>query len=326
MYPTFYILLVHNDHTARRITGVYRCGPGGFNLNFHSVGSVEEALIRLRERKWALILFDTEQPDHSGMEGFTILREASNRCPLLIYASRNDEETALKALYQGAVDYIIKEAVTTDTLRIRIIKIVEQLAPGTAVNGGMNGSHTSPALFRRLITNLPDGVMLIGSDHIVRYVNPATCLLLDKTADELVGGQFITSLRTGETVRIELQVHNRVKTVEVRSILTEWKREQVSLLILRELVNDGSSGNGRAAINIDQEQFVARSRGLTGLIPVCAWCKKVRDNGNEWIAIELFVTRHSSADFTHCLCPDCAKQVRQNIANNTGQNRGNNAE
>ena len=46
---------------------------------------------------------------------------------------------------------------------------------------------------------------------------------------------------------------------------------------------------------------------LRGLIPLCSWCRKVRDDGGYWVQVEAYVSGHSKADFTHCICPDCEK-------------------
>lgn len=50
---------------------------------------------------------------------------------------------------------------------------------------------------------------------------------------------------------------------------------------------------------------------LSGLLPICAWCKKIRDESGAWVQIEVYVAGHSEADFTHSICPDCARRVRQ---------------
>ena len=48
---------------------------------------------------------------------------------------------------------------------------------------------------------------------------------------------------------------------------------------------------------------------LRGFIPICASCKKVRDDQGFWESVERYVTGHSQAAFTHGLCPDCAKSI-----------------
>lgn len=53
------------------------------------------------------------------------------------------------------------------------------------------------------------------------------------------------------------------------------------------------------------ERAVAEVRLLSGLLHVCAWCRRVRDDGGQWEKLELYVSRHTDATFTHGLCPDC---------------------
>ena len=53
---------------------------------------------------------------------------------------------------------------------------------------------------------------------------------------------------------------------------------------------------------------------LTGLLPICAWCKRVRDDGGYWNQVEDYVARHTGAEFSHSVCPDCADVVTQEIA------------
>lgn len=48
---------------------------------------------------------------------------------------------------------------------------------------------------------------------------------------------------------------------------------------------------------------------LRGLLPICANCKKIRDDQGQWQAIELYIARHSSAQFTHGICPGCLETL-----------------
>jgi sigma-B regulation protein RsbU (phosphoserine phosphatase) len=46
-------------------------------------------------------------------------------------------------------------------------------------------------------------------------------------------------------------------------------------------------------------------RRLTGLLPICTYCKKIRQSDAEWVPIETYVARRSEASFSHGICPDC---------------------
>jgi hypothetical protein len=48
---------------------------------------------------------------------------------------------------------------------------------------------------------------------------------------------------------------------------------------------------------------------LRGMLPICASCKKIRDDHGYWQQIELYITQHSGAEFTHSLCPACADRL-----------------
>jgi hypothetical protein len=50
-------------------------------------------------------------------------------------------------------------------------------------------------------------------------------------------------------------------------------------------------------------------KALRGLLPICSYCKKVRNDGNYWEQIETYVSQHSEAQFSHSICPDCREGV-----------------
>jgi hypothetical protein len=54
---------------------------------------------------------------------------------------------------------------------------------------------------------------------------------------------------------------------------------------------------------------------LSGLLPICAACKKVRDDQGYWQQIENYISAHSEADFTHSICPECARRLYPDFFN-----------
>jgi len=59
----------------------------------------------------------------------------------------------------------------------------------------------------------------------------------------------------------------------------------------------------------DLQKALADVKTLSGLLPICASCKKIRDDNGYWNQLEEFIRQHSSAEFTHGLCPDCAQRL-----------------
>jgi hypothetical protein len=55
---------------------------------------------------------------------------------------------------------------------------------------------------------------------------------------------------------------------------------------------------------------------LSGLIPICASCKKIRDDDGYWSQIEVYIRDHSEAEFSHGICPECSKRLYPELNNN----------
>ena len=58
------------------------------------------------------------------------------------------------------------------------------------------------------------------------------------------------------------------------------------------------------------EDALARVKQLQGLLPICAWCKKVRNDQNYWQTVEGYIAEHTDARFSHGICPDCREELR----------------
>jgi DNA-binding NtrC family response regulator len=59
----------------------------------------------------------------------------------------------------------------------------------------------------------------------------------------------------------------------------------------------------------DLQQALAHVKTLSGLLPICAACKKIRDDSGYWNQIEAYLREHSQAEFTHSICPDCLEKL-----------------
>jgi sigma-B regulation protein RsbU (phosphoserine phosphatase) len=53
------------------------------------------------------------------------------------------------------------------------------------------------------------------------------------------------------------------------------------------------------------EEALTRVKQLQGLLPICSYCKKIRDDQNYWQQVESYISEHSEAQFSHSICPDC---------------------
>jgi AmiR/NasT family two-component response regulator len=66
-------------------------------------------------------------------------------------------------------------------------------------------------------------------------------------------------------------------------------------------------------VNAELLDALAQVRTLSGLLPICASCKKIRDDQGYWHQVEVYIRDHSEARFSHGICPDCAKTLYPGI-------------
>jgi PAS domain S-box-containing protein len=86
---------------------------------------------------------------------------------------------------------------------------------------------------------------------------------------------------------------------------------------LYSIVHDISE---RRMLEVERERLILRLekaldeiKTLKGILPICASCKKIRDDRGYWQQIESYIRDHSDAEFSHGLCPDCAKKLYPDI-------------
>lgn len=61
-------------------------------------------------------------------------------------------------------------------------------------------------------------------------------------------------------------------------------------------------------LNDDLRDAMAQIKQLSGILPICSICKKIRDTGSEWVPLERYICKHSEAQLSHGLCPACFRK------------------
>jgi len=90
---------------------------------------------------------------------------------------------------------------------------------------------------------------------------------------------------------------------EIERAITIALARHGDLMQLRRLFSEIESKNKKL------EEALAKVKTLSGLLPICASCKKIRDDKGYWNQIEGYIRDHSEAQFSHGICPECAKKL-----------------
>ena len=82
-----------------------------------------------------------------------------------------------------------------------------------------------------------------------------------------------------------------------------WQEQQKEKLVLQELIAEKERMIG------ELQEAHKTIKVLGGLLPICAYCKKIRNDQGNWQQLETYVTEHSEAVFNHGVCPECRDKL-----------------
>ena len=85
--------------------------------------------------------------------------------------------------------------------------------------------------------------------------------------------------------------------------------EPANLVSVRDITERKKAEMELKKINIKLRDTLNHVRTLRGLVPICASCKKIRDDRGFWDEVETYVTKHSHAEFSHSICPNCMERL-----------------
>jgi len=102
-----------------------------------------------------------------------------------------------------------------------------------------------------------------------------------------------------------------VEPIAFRIITNEGEERWIHHVCRTVYGKNGESLGVRGSNRDITEQVKAQEelKTLKGLLPICASCKKIRDDEGYWTQLETYIKDHSQAEFTHSLCPECARKL-----------------
>lgn len=93
--------------------------------------------------------------------------------------------------------------------------------------------------------------------------------------------------------------------------ISSWKsgKELFYTGVIRDISERKQIEQERDQLIKDLQRSLATVKRLSGMLPICASCKKIRDDKGYWNQIEAYIHEHSDATFSHGICPECAKRL-----------------
>jgi PAS domain S-box-containing protein len=124
----------------------------------------------------------------------------------------------------------------------------------------------------------------------------------------------IRRMLKGEWIKAEITHRKKDGTifpVEVSAGVVEFGRHKYILAFDKDITQRKRAEEEREKLIHELQDALANIKTLRGLIPICAWCKRVREDSGYWKRVETYIQEHSDASFTHGICPECLKRERQ---------------
>jgi PAS domain S-box-containing protein len=185
----------------------------------------------------------------------------------------------------------------------------------------------SESRYRLLFENSMDGILLTAPDGRIFDANASACSIFERTREEIIAAGREGLMDTSDPNLARL-VEERRRTRKTRGELIARRRDGSPFPVeISSAVFADAEGNDFTCIIIrdisrrkraeaEREQLIAELRDalnkvkvLSGLLSICASCKKIRDEHGHWEALEVYIRDRSEVDFSHALCPECIQKL-----------------
>jgi signal transduction histidine kinase/DNA-binding response OmpR family regulator len=225
------VLLVEDNNGDARLIQEYLKEQPGDEFKITRVTRLSEALAAVERAAYTVMLLDLHLPDSAGLETLQRLSVPARSIPIIVMTGLDDRDLALDAVHEGAQDYLVKGQVEPETIGRAIHHAIERHQLQVDLMQQASALRESESMFRRVIEASADGIVILDSSDTVRLANTAAAELFGSTPEDLTGLPFGVPIVAGRIVERALPTG---RSVELRSVATEWLGTPAKLVALRE--------------------------------------------------------------------------------------------
>jgi len=234
-----------------------------------------------------------------------------------------------KAIFVSATFSIVRDVSGTPIGASAVVRDVTQR------KAELDALRRSEEIFRAVFDRGTVGIAMIGSDLRFSRVNPTLLRILGRSENELIGhrisevthpddvervSQLALSLFRNEIPYYRLEkryLHKNGSVVWARLTATAIPNSEgipeFGLAMIEDISEAKKYEQERESMIEQLQEALANVKTLTGLLPMCSWCKKIRDEHGVWSEIEVYIQQRSDADFTHGICTECQNKIRKDL-------------
>lgn len=181
--------------------------------------------------------------------------------------------------------------------------------------------------YRQVVNTINEAIIIADTNGFLLFVNPSCCEIYRYSEKELIGmhtsnlvhpeynhvfERFSVEVRekgsfSGETMDVRKDGSHFF--TDVRGTLILYNNQECLLAVIRDVTEKKTAEMEREKLIEELQKALNEIKTLKGIVPICSSCKKIRDDKGYWNQIENYIRAHSEAEFSHGICPDCAKEL-----------------
>lgn len=295
----------------------------GYHLTHRRVENGEEFRGALRE-KWDVVLCDYQLPDFGVERALAILKEMSLDVPFIVVSGAAGEETAVEVMRSGAHDYILKYRLA------RLVPAIERERREAVARRERAAALHKLTCLAAIVDSSSEAVIGQDSEGMIATWNAGAERLFGYSTTEVMGKSIFMIFPADRRPELAALMGAVMRgesaaPLEVQAIRRDDGRVDIALTISPIKNAEGKVvGISLMAYNVTERKQLEEERKqmieqlnetlshvktLSGLLPICASCKKVRDDHGYWQKLETFLHEHSRTEFSHSICPECMETL-----------------
>jgi PAS domain S-box-containing protein len=176
---------------------------------------------------------------------------------------------------------------------------------------------------RELFDLAPIGIFMADVDGKYTDVNASGCRIVGLPRGEIIGKTILDFIPPGDAYRLA-QARESMLTGDTQ--VSEWSMRRgdgayVEVEVNTKIYPDGrwqafvsditerkESDRRQAELIRKLQESRKEIKVLQGMLPICAYCKRIRDDRGSWEQMESYIAKRTEAEFSHSICPDCMAQ------------------
>ena len=189
--------------------------------------------------------------------------------------------------------------------------------------------------FRSLVETTSDWIWEIDENAFYTYVSPRVKDILGYDPQEIIGKNPFDLMPHEEAERVSLEFRSIVENRRPFPGLENINKHKDGRLIVletsgvpifdsegkycgyrgidRDITSRKKEEEERERLINELRDALANIKTLSSMLPICAYCKKIRDDKGYWEAVETYISKHTDTVFSHGACPECAEKALKEL-------------